>query len=238
KTAGYEYEICFKCHSGFNSAYVPGAAPVGANATFSWGGSGASAWTNVALEFNPNNTSYHPVVAPTNNSATVYGPYMLSTWTAVSAQTMACSDCHGDSDLTVAAGPHGSAIPRILKGSWPMRTDGTAYTLGGSYAGLLCAQCHRVATTNPSPGVHKSNNHGGVACYRCHIAVPHGGALQGLIGDANSSMPSRYAFDSSKASLWVSAYTGGNGDTRGNCWVTAGSGCGTHSTTPGASGNW
>ncbi|MEW6378758.1 MAG: hypothetical protein AB1611_04005 [bacterium] len=45
-----EYQICFKCHSDYNTSFS------------SWGGSGTQAWTNVALEFNPSNGSYHPVV--------------------------------------------------------------------------------------------------------------------------------------------------------------------------------
>jgi hypothetical protein len=46
--ATMEYQICFKCHSD----YVP------------WddGGTGPASWTDVALEFNPSNQSYHPVV--------------------------------------------------------------------------------------------------------------------------------------------------------------------------------
>ncbi len=48
ETATKEYQICFKCHSD----YVP------------WddGGTGPASWTDVALEFNPANQSYHPVV--------------------------------------------------------------------------------------------------------------------------------------------------------------------------------
>jgi hypothetical protein len=49
-TATKEYQICFKCHANYNTSYA------------SWGGAGAASWTNVALEFNPNNQSYHPVV--------------------------------------------------------------------------------------------------------------------------------------------------------------------------------
>lgn len=49
-TAMMEYQICLKCHADFNTN-------VG-----SWGGTGAQAWTNVALEFNPVKQSYHPVV--------------------------------------------------------------------------------------------------------------------------------------------------------------------------------
>jgi hypothetical protein len=49
-TATKEYEICFKCHTDYNTNYA------------TWGGSGPAAWTNLALEFNPNKQSYHPVV--------------------------------------------------------------------------------------------------------------------------------------------------------------------------------
>jgi hypothetical protein len=46
-----EYQICFKCHAGYNTNF------------YAWGGAaGYDAWTDVALEFNPNNKSYHPVV--------------------------------------------------------------------------------------------------------------------------------------------------------------------------------
>jgi predicted CxxxxCH...CXXCH cytochrome family protein len=49
-TATKEYQICFKCHANYNTSYA------------SWGGSGTQSWTDVALEFNPSNGSYHPVV--------------------------------------------------------------------------------------------------------------------------------------------------------------------------------
>ena len=49
-TATKEYEICFKCHSNYNTNFS------------SWGGADEAAWTNLALEFNPHKQSYHPVV--------------------------------------------------------------------------------------------------------------------------------------------------------------------------------
>ena len=49
-TATKEYQICFKCHASYNTNYA------------SWGGTDTASWTNVALEFNPKNQSYHPVV--------------------------------------------------------------------------------------------------------------------------------------------------------------------------------
>jgi hypothetical protein len=49
-TATKEYQICFKCHSNYNTSFA------------SWGGADEAAWTNLALEFNTSNNSYHPVV--------------------------------------------------------------------------------------------------------------------------------------------------------------------------------
>ena len=49
-TAAKEYELCFKCHANYNTNFS------------SWGGTDEAAWTNLALEFNPNKQSYHPVV--------------------------------------------------------------------------------------------------------------------------------------------------------------------------------
>lgn len=49
-TATKEYETCFKCHTDYNTSYA------------SWGGAETASWTNLALEFNPNKQSYHPVV--------------------------------------------------------------------------------------------------------------------------------------------------------------------------------
>jgi hypothetical protein len=57
-TATIEYQICFKCHADYNTN------PSGWNsANIDWTDTtGPSAWTDVALEFNPSNQSYHPVV--------------------------------------------------------------------------------------------------------------------------------------------------------------------------------
>jgi predicted CxxxxCH...CXXCH cytochrome family protein len=57
-TATKEYQICFKCHASYNTD------PSGWNsANIDWTDTtGPTAWTDVALEFNPSNGSYHPVV--------------------------------------------------------------------------------------------------------------------------------------------------------------------------------
>jgi len=135
----YEYQICFKCHSGFNSAYTTSTRTYAG-----WGGSGADAWTNLALEFNPNNPSYHPVyqALPENwpigdtsiNRRSIMSlpggaARMQSGW-RTTGQTMTCSDCHGsDTASTTAMGPHGSAIKHILKGTWPLQANGQPWSL-------------------------------------------------------------------------------------------------------------
>lgn len=225
-TATREYQICFKCHSGANT-----------NVT-SWGGSvnTSATWTDLALEFNPNNASYHPVVGVTTNSTTNYTDWMKPGWKAIGTQTMTCSDCHGaDPNSPQASGPHGSSIKHILKGYWPLKSNGTTYTLGTVDAGLLCAQCH-VVSTSTGPAVHRGSEHQSTYCYRCHIVIPHGGALQGLIGDCDNNMPSRYAYNNVKSNLYIRSYLGGDGNTKGNCYVTTS--CSSHSNGSNSAGDW
>lgn len=227
--AAKEYQICFKCHSGYNSAYTAGA--VGANGTWSngWGSSGANLWTDVALEFNTVNASYHPVVGTTGRSGTrITGTTgtMQVGWRTV-GQTMTCSDCHQSTTAsTTAYGPHGSAVKKILRGYWPTNSaDGTGayYTLGGSYANLLCANCHQMANIADYTTGHNTSRHGGYRCVDCHIVVPHGGKLLGLIGDGDGNMPSRYARDNVEANTLFQAYDGSDCDcadahNRGTSW--------------------
>lgn len=213
-----EWQICFKCHSGYNSAYTAGA--VGANGTWSngWGSSGVNLWTDVALEFNTANASYHPVVGGTGRTGTrITGTTgtMQAGWRTV-GQTMTCSDCHQSTTAsTTAYGPHGSAVKKILRGYWPTNSaDGTGayYTLGGSYTNLLCANCHQMVNIRSYTDAHRRSAHNGYRCVDCHILVPHGGKLPGLIGDGNSNMPPRYARDNTESNTLFYAYDGSDCD--------------------------
>ncbi|MBN2404664.1 MAG: hypothetical protein JXE06_03700, partial [Coriobacteriia bacterium] len=226
-----EYQICFKCHSGANT-----------NVT-SWGGTGANLWTNVALDFNPNNASYHPVVAPLGSTKALNADWMDTGWKAVGTQTMYCSDCHGPrSTDSAAVGPHGSSLPHMLKGYWPFTSTGTPYTINGLAAGtqtgLLCDNCHNGFSDNrahtASTGAHAS-----AACYRCHTIVPHGSKLGRLIADANGTMPSRYAYLGDKTTVYVSNYSVSyTFMTKNNCTVTTASGCGSHVVYDGTDTGW
>ncbi len=195
QNATKEYEICFKCHAGANS-----------NVT-TWGGAAAAAWTDVGLEFNPNNQAYHPIVRSltAGNSAALAASQLVAPWIAnAGTQTMYCSDCHeSDSGL---AGPHGSAIKWMLAGTnkaWPYKStanngdsDATPdYIDLTDTTGLFCRNCHPTPTSTNS--VHTKVNHQTTLkgrCLNCHIRVPHGGKIPRLISAASTltNLPNRY----------------------------------------------
>ncbi len=167
--ADYEYQICFKCHSGFNSSYSSETR------TFSW--DSATGWTNQAFEFNTNNASYHPVMGSLGTRA-LSDTAMKAPWNVnVGSQTMYCTDCHMDSAAgPPAQGPHGSANQWILRGTWDPATDTIDPAAGSST--FLCAKCHTIAGTNAA---HNANGHTDQPCGGCHIAVPHGGKIPRLL---------------------------------------------------------
>jgi predicted CxxxxCH...CXXCH cytochrome family protein len=243
-----EYEICFKCHAGS----VP--APTGYTV-------GALRMTDLDLEFNPANKSGHPVVANLNNftgSATpkaLLATDMVAPWTAVGAQTMTCSDCHGRAG-TGAMGPHGSSVRWMLTGTnqaWPFTTtagngtsSGTPWLLGTATTGtapnkLFCLNCHVVTATNgvhdavASSGEHTSwANTARAACISCHIRVPHGAKTSRLLRLGTAAVLGRYAPDGNGNEVGtstqqvISKYTKGTQTSnRRGSWTSVG--CSEHS---------
>jgi len=96
----------------------------------------------------------------------------------------------------------------MLKGYWPNDSSGNPYTINGldtgGQTGILCDRCHegmKNQTVHIKATVHKN-----APCYRCHIVVPHGGKLQRLIGDCDSTMPDRYGYNGSKSAVYVRSY--------------------------------
>ncbi len=212
----YEYQICFKCHSGANT----GLAAWGGTGT--WGGvAGTANWTDLALEFSPANQSRHPVAsalpAGTDSSATasnqLVAAQLVAPWTP--GNTMTCSDCHGGDVASPATqGPHGSAVKFMLRGAnraWPYTqasqnggNTGTLWLVSSAATGtapnkLFCLNCHPVPNSAGSNAVHRligtSNTHTGspnafFSCISCHLRVPHGGKVSRLILTPNA--PARY----------------------------------------------
>jgi len=176
-----EYQVCFKCHSSFT--ILPTYAPDG------WDGSsyvpdGLRKLTNtnpqqmpdsrdMAREFNPYNTSYHPVVAQGRNQTMPPGSFVPG-WSATSM--VYCSDCHSNPDpATEGAGPHGSPLLHLLNG---LADYQTANHDEAEYAGTeVCFNCHDQADYigNGSDSNFRRGNrnlhaqHSDVgSCYLCH----------------------------------------------------------------------
>jgi len=140
----YQYQLCLKCHSyyafGTNPPVEPNGQPY------------YTTLTDQAIEFNPNNASYHPVAAQGKNDFYMvvpgssycsggcdYSSSLIGDLDATS--TMTCSDCHSDDSYadgvgTVPKGPHGSTEWAILRAPWNSGTRATP--------DHLCFKCHDV----------------------------------------------------------------------------------------------
>jgi predicted CXXCH cytochrome family protein len=112
-----EYELCFKCHSSWTTQ--------------------PSLQTDLALKFNPNNQSFHPIEEQGKN-LNIRPLSFVNGWTPTG--TMYCTDCHTSDDPTVR-GPHGSQYRYLLKG--PFVASGGPRTTASTEA---CFDCHRFAT--------------------------------------------------------------------------------------------
>lgn len=244
ETSAAEYQICLKCHSGFNEGYNvdPGyldpdySTGNWSSGTFSSSWPTAAAWTNVALEFNPANDSYHPVFATAKRPLRAT-QLMKEPWNSHKGnQTMYCSDCHYDSAASpVAMGPHGSATTRILRGNWDPESNAVGYRLN-STGGLLCAECHTNLATSSVAHLNHANR--GYSCGKCHIAIPHGGAAPRLLAttgtNGGKATPAPYNAGTQLVNFYLSPTTGIGGSGRNNatCQATSSpTNCGGHNGT-------
>jgi predicted CXXCH cytochrome family protein len=111
QTTAYEYELCFKCHSGFTQLLADDPAH-------------PSRWSlDKAVELNPANLSFHPIEAPGTNQPAdgvlcptdpLYCGYMTNSlhegspyklWNFDRTSTIRCTNCHGDSRLATPLSP-------------------------------------------------------------------------------------------------------------------------------------
>lgn len=121
--ASETYQVCLRCHGD-----SPGQPAPRVNRQVPQ--------TNVRLEFDPANPSFHPVVAAT-------GRNLPSTDLAWAGRQIGCTDCHGSDQGPAAggAGPtgvHGSANAPLLVLPYNL-TDGTVES-AAAYS--LCYKCH------------------------------------------------------------------------------------------------
>ena len=156
-----EYELCYRCHANLRNpdqdVYVSHQSPQ----------------TNVRLEFDQANASFHPITALGKNT---YVPSLIAPWTTVSF--MKCTDCHNNDQAPTAGGtgpngPHGSAYRPILERQLIM-TDGdtnsaTYYT--GNFA--LCYKCHSEPSILGDNSFRAVNTLGQARGHRFHIVDQH-----------------------------------------------------------------
>jgi hypothetical protein len=246
--ATQEYQVCFKCHTGFAFGTTPPTGP------------STLVETDLAQEWNVNNKSAHPVVRTLANQtgSTAKGlvaAQLLAPWaTSPGAQTMTCSDCHNsDAASTAAQGPHGSAIRFMLSGTnkaWPYTvagaTSGTLFRVATSETGintangLFCRNCHPQMNSTGSNSLHRNSNitggqHGSgsvSSCTGCHIRVPHGGKVSRLLVTTNA--PARYKVGTPNFASITKGATKDSYSTSGFPSGFARGGCSTHSSTAGA----
>lgn len=162
-----EYQLCFKCHSSFTTQ------PTGQ--------------TDLALELNPANASYHPVEAA-GRDPNIAAASFVPGWSATTLTR--CGDCHGSDFVGGARGPHGSSYRFILSRPYEATTRSRITT-----SDELCFSCHsfdvyanpgapeavRAASRFNAPAATAGHaEHVGqhsVPCYACHVT--HGSAYQG-----------------------------------------------------------
>jgi len=109
-----EYELCQRCHGG--------------------AGSGTASLTDISRLTSPSNRSYHPIEAPVMATAP-------SVRAELAGREINCTDCHGNSDPGGPRGPHGSAVPFLLRARYATADGGPESA--ATYA--LCYDCHRRA---------------------------------------------------------------------------------------------
>lgn len=138
-----EYQICFKCHSGFTTLQ--------SNTGFS----SSLFYLDKGIEFNPANPSYHPVEAAGKNatprmglslSAAMNGTTVTRLWTGLTAaSTIRCTQCHTAGTTAAAATDlpiHKSSNRGMLIRNF---TDRVLKTSAAAYSDTdfaLCFSCH------------------------------------------------------------------------------------------------
>lgn len=138
-----EYQLCFKCHSGFttlsNGSFTPSKFRLDKGA-----------------EFNPNNPSYHPVEAPGKNRtpdmiASLAGASPYKIWNFTIDSTIRCVNCHASSTRYSLTSPpaangdlpmHTSRNPGILLQNYRNRLLKPAAEVYADADFALCYMCH------------------------------------------------------------------------------------------------
>ena len=240
-----EYQVCFKCHSGFTTLNSNSGQPFSRYVL------------DKGVEFNPNNASTHPIEAAGTNATTAMGLSLSGTspykqWTFTTASTIRCVNCHGDpgkynATTPPAAGsdlaPHASQYRGILIQNY---RDRVLKTSGDGYAATdfaLCYVCHAEepftnddsALTNfPYHALHVADLSGGAGgmnidtagagqgnavCAECHFRI-HSTALRTGTQGAYTRLVNFAPNVTASRTRGVLTFTPHSGTTAGSCTLT------------------
>jgi len=138
----FEYELCESCH----------------------GNRGASTFDllDISRLLTPENRSFHPVHAPTVETSPSVIP-------SLAGREINCTDCHGNANEGGPRGPHGSAVPYLLRANY-ITTDGSNES-PTVYA--MCYRCHdrdRLLNESPFPAHGEHIGTERASCATCHNA--------------------------------------------------------------------
>ena len=141
-----EYQLCFKCHSGFTT--LPADVP----------GKPSQNVTDLGVALNPANASFHPIEAPGRNqtqkladSLAGTSPYKL--WNFSTGDTVRCVSCHSSNTTGTSTDPaqnapdatstvHASTNRGILTRPYENRVLSKAGAFYDNSGFALCLTCH------------------------------------------------------------------------------------------------
>ena len=142
----FEYQLCFKCHSGFTKLPLPIPGKPSTDAL------------DKGIELNPNNPSYHPVEAAGKNqtpkmAASLAGASPYKLWNFTTGSTIRCLNCHASGttpDTTPTPlplpgsvlAPHTSSNRGILIKNYRDRVLASTTAAYNSSDFALCYTCH------------------------------------------------------------------------------------------------
>ena len=158
-----EYQLCFKCHSGFtkldsNVGFAPSRYVL-----------------DKAIEFNPNNASFHPIEAAGTNgtaamAASLAGPSTFKQWNFQTTSTIRCENCHGDQRKSI--GPAAPGPPPRRPAPTSRRTRTSRGPPPSRCPGSSCSPTSTVSLNGPTDAYAGQR-------LRPVLHVPRGGAVQG-----------------------------------------------------------
>jgi predicted CXXCH cytochrome family protein len=161
-----EYQLCFKCHSGF----TPLTSNDGLKPT--------QYALDKGVEFNPANASFHPVEAQGTNqtakmAASLAGTSPYKLWNFTTTSTIRCLSCHATS---TTLGPTGTSDPAPTAGTPAPPAPGSALPPHTSVNRGILLRNYQDRVLKSTKAAYSSGDF--ALCYVCHAEEPFANATE------------------------------------------------------------